>query len=132
MAWLLLAILPPAPDVVQERCDLVEVNHFYDDKGRLVYDQVIFYDWWPERSRHMIRAWRLVKSPAILPRYDWRHGCWRSFWHDGEILRDVRADCYRETWTQYDSELAERDFLPKEQRRELAKPRLTPGDARPQ
>lgn len=44
-------------------------------------------------------------------------------WHDGELLRVIEAASFRETWTQYDPELVERDYLPKERRRELVKVR---------
>ncbi len=40
-------------------------------------------------------------------------------WNDGEILRHIRAASFRETWTQHDPELLEREYLPKEERREL-------------
>jgi hypothetical protein len=111
--------LNPAEDVARERVDLMEVNHFYDEQGRLVFDQVIFYDWSPEHSRYMVRAWRLVKNPSQLPERDWRDGGYQAVWQDGEVLRRVRAASMRETWTQYDPELIEREYLPKERRREL-------------
>ena len=49
-------------EVTADRLDLVELNHFYDEQGRLVFDQLIFYDWSPEDARYQVRAWRLVKS----------------------------------------------------------------------
>jgi hypothetical protein len=105
--------------VARETVDLVEVNHFYDEQGRLVFDQTIFYDWSADNGRHMVRAWRLVKNPAQLPQRDWNDGGYVSIWHDGDVLRHVRATSIRETWTQYDPELVEREFLPKEHRKEL-------------
>ena len=109
----------PTEDVARERVDLMEVNHFYDEQGRLVFDQVIFYDWSPDHSRYMVRAWRLVKNPSQLPERDWRDGGYLAVWQDGEILRRVQAQSMRESWTQYDPELAEREYLPKEKRKEL-------------
>ena len=111
----------PVEDVARERVDLMEVNHFYDEQGRLVFDQVIFYDWSPEHSRYMVRAWRLEKNPTQLPERDWRDGGYQAVWQDGEILRRVQAASMRETWTQYDPELVEREYLPKERRKELRK-----------
>ena len=113
--------LNPTEDVSREKVDLMEVNHFYDEQGRLVFDQVIFYDWSPEHSRYMVRAWRLVKNPSQLPERDWRDGGYLSVWQDGEVVRRVQADSMRETWTQYDPELVEREYLPKERRKELRK-----------
>ena len=68
----------------------------------------------------MVRAWRLVKNPSQLPQRDWADG--RLLWPCGktaEQLRHVRSQSIRETWTQYDPELVEREYLPKERRKEL-------------
>jgi len=111
--------IAPREDIARETVDLIEVNHFYDEHGRLVFDQVIFYDWSKDDARYMVRAWRLVKNPAQLPQKDWKDGSYTSVWQDGELMRHVKAKAIKETWTQYDPELAERDFLPKERRKDL-------------
>lgn len=131
--------LSPQEDVASEQVDLIEVNHFYDDQGRHVFDQVIFYDWSADHSRHMVRAWRLVKNPAQLPQRNWKDGSYVSLWHDGDVLRKVQAKSMRESWTQYDPELLEREYLPKEKRKELrpvmvarkSAPAVTPGLSSP-
>lgn len=126
--------LSPQEDVSRDRVDLVEVNHFYDDSGRHVFDQVIFYDWSPLDCRHLVRAWRMVKNPAQLPKRNWADDTYTATWNDGEVLREVRAATMRESWTQYDPELLERDYLPKEKRRELRTvrvPQPSPPEARP-
>lgn len=116
---LLLFSIVPRDDVARESCDLIELNHFYDEHARLVFDQVIFYDWSAADSRYNVRAWRLVKNPAQLPHRDWARGCYSAMWQDGEQLRQIQAKSFSETWTQYDPELLEREYLPKERRREL-------------
>ena len=122
----------PQQDVVRETVDLIEVNHFYDEHGRLVFDQVIFYDWSAGDARYMVRAWRLVKNPAQLPSRDWKDGGYAAFWQDGEQLRHVRSRSIRESWTQYDPELVEREYLPKERRKELRTVKLSrPKPANP-
>ena len=113
--------LTPTEQVATDRVDLVEVNHFYDEHGRRVFDQVIFYDWSPSAGRYQVQAWRLLKSPGQYPIKDWDRGDFAAVWHDGELLREVRAASFRETWTQYDPELVERDYLPKDKRRDLMK-----------
>jgi hypothetical protein len=133
LALLLLGIIPH-DDVARETVDLAELNHFYDEYGKLVFDQVIFYDWAPpyagpfppettpiivEHWRFQVRAWRLVRNPSIIPQRDWERGGYRSLWYEGEQLRDIHAASFRETWTQYDPELVERQYLPKERRPEL-------------
>jgi hypothetical protein len=61
----------------------------------------------------------MVKKPNQLPQRNWTDGAYTAIWIDGEVLREVRAGSMRESWTQYDPELIEREFLPKEKRREL-------------
>jgi hypothetical protein len=111
--------IAPKDDVVRESVDLIELNHFYDEHGRLVFDQVIFYDWSAGEARYNVRAWRLVKNPAQLPQRDWRLGGYSAMWQDGEQIRYIHSASIRETWTQYDPELVEREYLPKERRKEL-------------
>lgn len=113
--------LNPVEDVATDRVDLVELNHFYDEQGRHVFDQIIFYDWSGNRGRYNVRAWRLLKSADQVPHRDARTGAYTALWHDGHVLRKVQATTMRESWTQHDPELIERAFLPKEQRRELRK-----------
>lgn len=111
----------PVEDSLCEKVDLIEVNHFYDEQGKLVLDQLIFYDWSPTDGRFQVRAWRLLKKPTQVPRKDSRTGEYTSLWNDGAVLRKVSASQCRETWTQYDPEFTEREFLPKDKRRDLRK-----------
>jgi hypothetical protein len=116
--------------VAFDRVDLIEINHFYDEQGRLVLDQLIFYDWSPSDGRYHVRAWRRVSSPAQIPLRDWRSGDYVAIWHDSkerDVLREVRARSVRETWTQYDPELVEREFLAQEKRRDLCKLSVPPA-----
>jgi hypothetical protein len=122
--------LQTADDVARNGVDLVEINHFHDEQGRLVFDQVLFYDWSPSQSRYLVRAWRLLKSPAQVPNQDFQRGGFVAIWHDGDVLRKVRARQLRETWTQYDPELVSREFLPKEQRKELASLRVVASSSK--
>lgn len=109
----ILCIVPLDRGVARESCDCIEVNHFYSETGDLVFTQAIYRDW------SAIRAWRLVKHPNQLPARDWEHGGYVTTWLDGDTLRQVRAGAIRETWTQFDPELNERDCLPVCKRREL-------------
>lgn len=124
-----LCIVPQSPAVLRDSVDLIELNHFYDEHGRLVFDQVIFYDWSHDESRYNVRAWRLVKSESQLPRRDWECGGYVVTWQDGEELRHIRSKATRETFTQYDPELLEREILAKESRRELTQHALRRGGA---
>lgn len=46
---------------------------------------------------------------------------WVLFWDDGKVIREVRTKSFYETWDQSDRELAERERLPKEMRKELSR-----------
>lgn len=115
--------ISPREDVATERVDLIEVNHFYDDQGRLVFDQLLFYDWSHNDGRYQLRAWRMVKNQSQLPQRNWQSDSYSAIWQDGDVLRKITAPATRESWTQYDPELTEREFLPKERRRELRSPK---------
>jgi len=116
--------LLPREHFVKENVDLIEVNHYHDEHGRLIFDQVIFYDWSPIDGRYQVRDWRLLKSPSQVPRRNWRSGGYQVIWNDertGDTLRQIDARSLRETWTNHDPEMRERAFLPQEKRRTLLK-----------
>lgn len=115
-------LLMPVELTAEDRVSVVEVNNFFDEHGRLVFIQTIFWDWSPDHDAHRVRAWRLVKHHDQLPFYNHGRDRWEAVWLDGEVMRRVTAGAYRESWTQYDPELAEREYLPKEKRRELSMP----------
>lgn len=130
LVLLALAALPAAiptdefTGIASDQVDVVEVNHYYDDEGEHVFDQLIFRDWDYEANRFQVRAWRLLKSPSQLPARNFQTGTYDVLWHDGDTTRRVEAKVFRESWTQHDPEMRERSFLPKEQRMELYSPRL--------
>lgn len=86
-------------NIFTELVDLVEFNHFYDEHGRLVFDQVIYYDWSWQDERYNVRAWRLVKNPGQIPIKNPQDNLFYSFWIDGEQTRNVISRERRETWT---------------------------------
>lgn len=130
VACLFVALgLNPTDDVAVDEVDLIEINHFHDEQGKPVFDQIIFYDWSAADSRYQVRAWRMLKTPAQIPRKNWRDGGYVAVWHDtqnGDVLRKVKSQSFRESWTQYDPELIEREFLPKEKRRDLKRSPTSP------
>lgn len=127
--WLILLATGIGPGVVpgsvvaSQRVDLIELNHFVDQDGREVFRQVLFYDWSHAHRRYIVRAWRLVKSDAQLPRRRWSPPLYQCVWHDDGILRDVTAPSFRETWTQQDPERQNRKIVPENQRIPLVRRR---------
>lgn len=112
------------PVVITEQCDMMEVNHYYDEHGKLIFDQVIFYDWEQydpidDKWRYQIRAWRLMEKPEHVPTKDWPRDMWSVIFRDCGHIRSVKAPVLKESWTQYDPE----EFKLKDNRRELLIPR---------
>ncbi len=115
LAWMLLAVIPMDAVVLREEVACVEKNRFYDDSGRLVFVQWIFYEEVPSGCLSIV-AWRLDKGefsfqerPPVLT------------FSDADTMRQVRAAYWRESWTQTDPELEARERLPSERRRGLRK-----------
>lgn len=126
-AWVLLlcSIVPQPDSALRDRCDLTELNHFFDENGRLVFDQLIFLDFNKQQRRFDVVAWKLMKQPDQLPVRDWENGGYVTSWLEGDNFRVVRSRDFVESWLQYDPELAAREVLAKEHRRELRPARLT-------
>jgi hypothetical protein len=120
--------LSPIEDVPRDRCDLIEINHFMDERWREVFVQQVFYDWAPYHSQYIVRAWRLAKRAEQYPAWDFARAAYVVTWHDGDTLRQVQAPLFRVSQGQQDPELIDRNTLPKDHRRELSRLRgTTPG-----
>ncbi|MFO1063883.1 MAG: hypothetical protein U0892_08480 [Pirellulales bacterium] len=99
---------------LNQRVDLIEFNHFYDDLGRHAYDQVIFYEWSDEYARYNVMAWCLVENDDSRIPVKSRNGgdyVVRWFDRDAKAEREIRSRLYRETWTQFDPERADKRLL---------------------
>lgn len=103
----------PPPAVVE----IVEHNHVYDDDGRLIWSQVIFWDWEPRDSQYHARDFVFTdREPRASVSPDGRGGAmvWVPSNHDeyGGGVQMIRGRVYRETWTQTDREAADRFAFP--------------------
>jgi hypothetical protein len=121
----------PLDLVTTDAADVIELNHLYDGDGRPVFDQVIFWQWHADEGAYHVLAWRLWKSPAQTPWREWLAGGFVTTWFDGDRLRLVRSRSYRETWTQHDPELEDRQLLPAHERRGLTGERILPPPLAP-
>lgn len=100
---------------VDEYVDLIELNHFFDQQGRLVYDQVVFYERAPETGRFQVRAWCLVEDREYLNRRPVKNQeteLYQVDWFDTDqrLLRKITSRLYRESWTQVDPERSDKKF----------------------
>lgn len=116
------ATLPTHEVIVTDRVDLVEVNHFHDGQAKLLFSQLLFWQWHERDGKFHIVDWRLVKSEAMEPRRDYARRRYVATIPAGQFSDrtcEVWADDYRETWTQVDPELIDRESWPIEKRRKL-------------
>jgi len=99
LATILFATVPHEVAVV-DAVDCIESNTVYNCEGEKTFTQIIFWRW--SGSRHDVVAWRMDRDMTFSQRPP------RLIWRDGNYLRQVRADYWRETHTQWDIELQER------------------------
>jgi hypothetical protein len=109
-----------------ESVDLIELNHFHDDAGRPVYDQVIFYEWSTGEGKYHVRAWCLVepKDPiSRRPSQTFSDNRYHVRWFDSDqnIKRHISSGLFRESWTQSDPERANKKILDERNRTALYK-----------
>lgn len=108
------AVLPGAGPV-RDEVETAEQSFFYDQQGRLIFEQLIF--WQGEN----VVAWRMVKDGEPCIRRDWKHGGYVCLWIDKETFREVRSKFEMVTHEQHDREVAHRELLPVCYRRELTR-----------
>ena len=108
-----LCIVPQSP-VPCDRVSTLELNNFYDGEGKLIFIQLIG---WTENDT--VRFWRMAKGDQYIPKRDWGNGGYCVTFADGDELRTVVSNSFRETWSQDDPELANRVILPAEKRKPL-------------
>ena len=101
LAMLLLATIPMDANVVSDGADLVELNSVYDGEGCVVLTQLIAWDW--RGDRHVVAGWRLMADKAWRPPH--------VTWMEGTRLYDIRGRYWRETQSQFDPELLEREIM---------------------
>jgi hypothetical protein len=117
IAFLIALVLSTAtPEPV--RVEAVEINHYHDANGNPVFSQLILRRWLrlSTGSGHRVEDWRLIKSANPLTITSKRGRKQIVFTDDG-ILRVIEVAKIRETWTQYDPEVVDREVYSQFQRR---------------
>ena len=103
---LLLSIVP-LDFTARESVEMIETNHVFTYDGERHLSQIVFW------NRDGVLAWRMdnegVRRPVGKTLY----------FMDGGVVRCITARTLAESWTMYDVEVADRDLLPSELRREL-------------
>ncbi len=111
---------PRGGTVEQEHVDLLELNQIVSD-CEVPFVQIIAWDWDAEYRRFDVVDWMLCDTPEDSPRrltsgryaVDWRRS------QGPGVRRVVVADCFRQTWTQHDPEVAHKRLVPEKNRRRL-------------
>jgi hypothetical protein len=125
MTYLLLTaalLTVPHDDVLRDRACCLEVNVFHDSEAKPIFTQLLV--WQFHNGQHRIIDWRLIRNRGehntnIEVRRDYATGDYVARWDEDSGSREVRAATYRETLTQHDPELVDRDQWPIERRRKL-------------
>lgn len=114
IAFFVIAVAPQ-DDIIIDRVDMIEVNRYYDGQGKLIFTQLIFWDYSPSRGEFIVRDWRMMKCHMRR----WSNG---FMWIDErDQLRHVRGRTFFESWTQIDPEIENRKKLPVDDRRKLSR-----------
>ena len=147
--WVVFLLIPEY--VIVDSTDRVEVNHVFSNEGRLVFDQIIWWNWSLDNDCYEVVDWRLLKDvrcekenrrrvweadhpkgPPYLAEWHSGHACpvkrqgvYVSEWRDEKhnVMRRVWAATSLETWSNYDREIVERDILPEAARKFLTRKR---------
>ena len=108
----LFLILPLSP-IHEARCDVGERNAFHDCDGNPVFNQMVF--WGPEH----VDDWRMVPRCGE-PSWDWQRREWSNTWVENDQIMRVRYPVLKRSITVgVDPEVADRERLPKDERRGL-------------
>lgn len=125
-AILLLALMLDGGPAIPAKTvvfDVVEWNHCYDDYGKKIFDQLIF--WTFEKRHGWICEGYIVETNwkchhlRLLPGGSFRRTLFLDLPGErGAAPYTIQGRSYRETWTQYDPEVEARQVVPIEQRRQ--------------
>ena len=113
-------------DTASESVDAIELNHFYDQAGKPIYDQVIFYEKAPETGRFRVRGWCLVDDKQELTRRPIKSettGLYHVDYYDtdAKLFRHIKSRIIRESWSQTDPEREDKKHFHESLRRSLIK-----------
>lgn len=106
---------------IKERCDMIELNHYYDLSGKQIYDQVIYWRRRPQDGKYEVREWALVEdreSVSNRPRKDVNSGLWESYYkrQSDNYYLHVTAPIFKESHTMYDPERENKKMTPETSR----------------
>lgn len=120
-------------------CDVVELNHYYDMNGRIIFDQLICRVWNNKANKHIALSWVILSKSRVHNEADKK--AWDAihmakdgdnFPYNPEFVPEFKDDtilqrislikdsnpiiiAYRyrmyETWTQYDPQTEDKELI---------------------
>ena len=117
----LLCVVPISDGVLRESTDVCELNRVTCGE-RIVLTQLI---WWAQpktqwEKKEACIDFRVVSDASKYSIERRGTGCVVR-WRDGDKLREVSSQSFRESWTETDVEIEARTWLPKDDRKGLRK-----------
>lgn len=102
---------------IKERCDMMELNHYYDKSGKHIFDQVIYWRRRPQDGKYEVREWVLVEDRESVnnrPRKNENSGLWESYYKRSgdDYYLIVRSPIFKESHTMYDPERENKKITP--------------------
>lgn len=113
LAILITVLSSGRNEIIPEgRCDLIELNHFYDAKGAYIYDQVIFWKLDVPTGKFHVSSWCLADRNMVYDIPEKTASGWivRHLNQKGKRI-NIKAPMFRESWTQIDPEREDKKFL---------------------
>lgn len=108
-----------------ENVDCIELNHFHDRAGKMVFEQVIFWDRVPETGRFHVRAWCLVDDTNVSnrPSKNELNGLYEVVLSSQHqiVLAKITSRLYKESWTTFDPERYDKKCLDESNRVSLVR-----------
>lgn len=106
---------------IKERCDMMELNHYYDKDGRQIYDQVIYWRRRPQDGKYEVREWALVEDRESVnnrPCKNENSGMWESYYKRSgdDYYLIVTSPIFKESHTMYDPERENKKMTPETSR----------------
>ncbi len=117
--FLVTSIHPFAP--VLDSLPIAEDNIYYDEYGKRVFEQIIFYRYYSDMSAYHVADYRMSDKGTILIFFSRSLNQYVYLIYVEGLLREIRVNSRFISWTQYDPEVWDRNFLPMSDRKKLRK-----------
>ncbi len=122
-------------EIIRDEVDIQELNGYYDKSGKLVLEQIVYWDYCIEKRKtkdcngftnvyecleKKVVDWRLFKTKNQIPIKDHKTGKFIARFRDEEVYREVVSDIFYKSSTLNDVEVCNRFKYPVNCRRKLA------------